>query len=337
MPTARRSARAAVLAAVLVPTVCASSAAVAAPGNRPGDQPTGPVREVVSFGDSWSDAGTFGYVFGTTPGEAWPQLLAAEYGADQEVNRLVTQGEDGAVLSEETVGGLNYAEGGAFVAPITDDPDGTPRPMTAQLEAFLDEHGSFDSHQLVTVWAGGNDILTHLAGDEEQAARFVVGDLTGEEIEQATDEVVAVARREADLVADVLAAGAKRVAVLNMIDLGITAEGPGIQAGGNALAGALTTTFNLALADALPEDRRVRLVDVAGLFADVEASPAEYGFEVVDGDACTNAGFSCGPDAWVTPDADRTYAFAGYGHFTAATRELIAGFVHDEAAAAWHV
>jgi hypothetical protein len=65
--------------------------------------------------------------------------------------------------------------------------------------------------------------------------------------------------------------------------------------------------------------------------------PGNYGFQVVDGHACTNAGFSCSPEAWVTPDADRTYAFAGHGHFTAATRGLIADLVHDAAADAWPV
>jgi phospholipase/lecithinase/hemolysin len=79
----------------------------------------------------------------------------------------------------------------------------------------------------------------------------------------------------------------------------------------------------------------VHLVDVAGLFAAVEADPAAYGFEVVDGDACTNGDAYCGSEARVSPDAERTYAFAGYGHFTAATRELIAGLVHDEALKTW--
>ena len=335
MPVRRPARTALVLTAVAgLTAACGSTPDAADPEPVPV-----PVSEVVTFGDSWSDAGTFGFVFGTTEGGAWPQLLAGRYGATQEPNRVVTRAEDGTVTSEESVGGLNYAEGGAFVAPLSEDAADTPKPMTAQLDTYLAEHDGFSPDQLVTVWAGGNDVLTYLSGldDEDQAARFVVGDLTGEEIEQATDEVVEVARREADLVADILDAGAERVAVLDMIDLGITAEGPGIEAGGNALAGALTVTFNLALQQALPDDPRVQLVRMSTLWEEVEADPAAHGFTVVDGDACTNADFSCGPDAWVTADADRTYAFAGYGHFTAATRELIAETVHRQVEEAWGV
>jgi outer membrane lipase/esterase len=329
-----RSACAVALAAMLATVGCSSSAPELSSGGAAVPPP--PIAEVVSFGDSWTDAGTFGFLYGTADGGSWAQLLAGRYGADQEPNRLVERAEDGSVL-EASVGGLNYAEGGAVVAPLTDDPGDTPRAVTAQLAAFLDERGSFEPDQLITVWAGGNDILAELAGagDEDRATRFATGELTGTELAQAALDVVDAAHREAALVADMLDAGARRVAVLNVIDQGITAQGPGIEAGGNALAGALTTTFNRALAEALPDDARVHMVDVAGLFAAVEADPAAYGYEVVDGDACTNGDAYCGSDAWVTPDAARTYAFAGYGHFTTATRELIAGLVHDEAAKTW--
>jgi outer membrane lipase/esterase len=152
---------------------------------------------------------------------------------------------------------------------------------------------------------------------------------------EAAVDVRAAARREAELVGDMLGASARWVAGLTVIDQGITAQAPGIRAGGNAEAGALTTTYNQALAAALPHDPRVQLVDVAGLFDDVRAHPAAYGYAVVDGDACTNGGPRCDPDDWKTPDADRTFAFAAYGHFTTATRQLVAGFVADQAAQAW--
>jgi outer membrane lipase/esterase len=295
-----------------------------------------PVAEVVSFGDSWTDAGTFGYVYGTAGGGSWAQLLAAEYGADQEPNRRVQRTDDGTV-SRTTVGGLNYAEGGAVVAQQTADPDDVPRPLTAQLAAFLHQHGRFAPGQMVTVWAGANDILAALRGDgdADRAHRFATGRLTPAEMAQAAVAVRAAARREAALVSDMLAASARWVAVLTVIGQGITAQAPGIQAGGDAEADLLTTTYNRSLAAALPHDPRVRLVDVAGLFADVRVHPAAYGYTVVDGDACTNGGPRCDPGDWKTPDADRTFAFAAYGHFTTATRQLVAGFVHDQAGEAW--
>jgi outer membrane lipase/esterase len=305
-----------------------------------------PVGEVVSFGDSWTDAGTFGYVYGTAGGGSWAQLLAAEYGADQEPNRRVQRGGDGTV-SGTPVGGLNYAEGGAVVSPPTADPedvplptadpDDVPRPVSAQLAAFLRQHGRFAPDEMVTVWAGANDILSilHGSGDADRARRFTTGQLTAAEMAEAAVDVQAAARREAALVSDMLRASARWVAVLTVIDQGITAQAPGIQAGGNAEAGALTTTYNQALAAALPHDPRVALVDVAGLFADVQVHPAAYGYRVVDGDACTNGGPRCDPGEWKTPDADRTFAFAAYGHFTTATRQLVARFVHDQAGQAW--
>src|SRR6185312_10788302 len=90
-----------------------------------------PVAEVVSFGDSWTDAGTFGVVFGTAGSRSWAQLLAQRYGAVQEPNRRVQHSSDGAVR-ELPVGGLDYAEGGAVVGPLAAGPGGTPRPVSAQ-------------------------------------------------------------------------------------------------------------------------------------------------------------------------------------------------------------
>lgn len=321
--------------AVAMAAVVAATCGAASPEPFPGRAAASPrpVSEVVSFGDSWTDAGTFGFVFGTAGSRSWAQLLAQRYGAQQEPNRRVQQSAAGAVR-ELPVGGLDYAEGGAVVGPLAAGSVGTPRSVSAQLAAFLHQHHRFAGGQLVTVWAGANDILAALngPGDADRSAR---GELTDAELAEADRSVVDAAHREAALVARMLTDGARWVAVLTVIDQGITAQEPGIQAGGNALATRLTTTYNRALAAALPRDRRVDVVDVAGLFAAVQADPGAYGYEVVDGDACTGARPSCGAQDWQRPDADRTYAFAAYGHFTAATRELVAGFVHDEVGRAW--
>jgi phospholipase/lecithinase/hemolysin len=296
-----------------------------------------PVAEVVSFGDSWSDAGTFGFVFGTAGTGAWTQLLAQRYGADQEPNRRVQRSPGGGAVRAVPIGGLDYAEGGAVVGPLGAGTSGTPRPVSAQLAAFLHQHRGFTRGQLVTVWAGANDILAALngSGDPDRASRFARGDLTDEELAEAARDVVGAAHREAALVDEMLRAGARHVSVLTVIDQGITAQEPGVEPGGDALASHLTATYNRALSAALPRDPRVGLVDVGGLFDAVRADPAAYGFDVVDGDACSRGRPSCGPADWQRPDADRTYAFAAYGHFTSATRELIAGFVQDEVSRAW--
>lgn len=326
------------LLALAMTAVIAATAGASAPQPYAGHPAaaSSPVTEVVSFGDSWSDAGTFGYVYGTSGSGSWTQLLAQEYGADQEPNRRVGTGPGGAV-SKDPIGGLDYAEGGAVVAPATGHRGVPPRSVPGQLAAFLRQHGGFGAGQLVTVWAGANDILAALSGtgDPDRAGRFAAGQLTAAELAGANDAAVAAAQREASLVSDMLAAHASRVAVLTVIDQGITAQAPGIQAGGDAEASAVTDTYNRALVRALPDDPRVHLVDVAALFDAIRADPAAYGFAVIDGDACTNGGPRCGPDDWKTPDADRTYAFAAYGHFTTATRELVADFVHDDLSLTW--
>lgn len=251
VPFLPRAALAVAAAVAVLATAGGSAARPQLSAGHPASSPR-PVAEVASFGDSWSDAGIFGSPFGTAGGGSWSQLLAGQYGADQEPNRRVES------AGETAVGGLDYAEGGAVVAPPAEAARDTPRDVPAQLQAFLAAHGGFRPGQLVTVWAGTNDILTGLTGPG------------GADRAQAQAAVVAAAHR-----------------------------------------------------------------DVAGLFTAVAAHPGDYGFTVVDGDACTNDGARCGSDDWKSPDAERTYAFAGYGHFTAATRELVADFVHDEAGRAW--
>ena len=86
MPPFPRSARAVALVALLAATGCSSAAQVSSGG---GAGPFAPIAEVVSFGDSWTDAGTFGSVFGTAEGGSWAQLLAGKYGAGQEPNRRI--------------------------------------------------------------------------------------------------------------------------------------------------------------------------------------------------------------------------------------------------------
>ena len=45
-----------------------------------------PIREVVSFGDSLSDAGTYGFRSTTMPSPTWNQMVAAHFGLRQEPN-----------------------------------------------------------------------------------------------------------------------------------------------------------------------------------------------------------------------------------------------------------
>lgn len=71
----------------------------------------------------------------------------------------------------------------------------------------------------------------------------------------------------------------------------------------------LATRAELA-ASGLANDRRVAFVPISELINDIAARPADYGFDVVDGNACTTSDYACEPGARVAPDADRAYVFA---------------------------
>ncbi len=313
-----------VVAAVLLALTPAVASAKPFQGSHPRDGSQ--IRQVVTFGDSWSSANL---VWGTRPGGSWSQLLAGKFGD---------------VQTADTTGGLNFARGGAFVAPISPySDDGTqPTPVTAQIDAYLAAHERFRRQQLVTVWAGGNDILAYLGSWSSGAAheQFCTGTHTPAQLNTIATQVASIAERQMEVVRKVLDHGAKHVVLLDLIDMSLTANDPCVNADATAIIGVFTKLLNLATraqlaASGLANDRRVAFVPISELFNDIAARPANYGFEVIDGNACTTSDYACEPDAWVTPNADRTYVFAGWGHFTAHSRELIADRVYRVARATW--
>ena len=74
-----------------------------------------PIRQVVSFGDSLSDAGTYWFRFTTNPGLTFAQHLALHYGQMPFPNQHMDQYQEAfqGRRGETGPGGLNYAEGGA--------------------------------------------------------------------------------------------------------------------------------------------------------------------------------------------------------------------------------
>jgi phospholipase/lecithinase/hemolysin len=281
-----------------------------------------PISDVITFGDSWSSAN---YVFGTSPGGAWPQILAQKLGSTQ---------------LADTAGGENYARGGAFVEPI--EPYSTsqsPTPVSEQVDAYVAKHRTFDSDDLVTVWAGGNDLFAYSGSNDADTTTFCQGAHTPAELNALTADMSTITATEVAGVKRLLSLGAQKVAILDMVDLGITANDPCLTPAGNSVVGAMAKVHNLALYNDLSEagllnDDRVDFIQISRLFDAVAKNPGNYGFTVVDGDPCP--GFNpCGPETWPVPNADRTYVFGQYGHFNAATRELIAQSVYDSVTAKW--
>ncbi|RQS42798.1 acylhydrolase [Burkholderia sp. Bp8986] len=134
--------------------------------------PSGVNLQVVAFGTSLSDAGTYseqvllgfgGGRFTTNPGEVWAQKVSEYFG-----NSLSPAFEGGFGLPLTATGGLDYAQGGAmvFAGGVSDTsaaiPAASAQPITWQVSQYLAQHGGFNTNQLVLVEGGANEILALL-------------------------------------------------------------------------------------------------------------------------------------------------------------------------------
>ena len=128
---------------------------------------------VVSFGDSLSDAGTYGSMWlvngistpigsDPAPSYVWPQLLAAAIVGKPSCAARSQLGGTGTVT--DVTGCTNYAQGGSRVK----DADGTnhsagaaTEPVTVQIEKFLAlaPNSKFKGTELVTMQGGANDLF----------------------------------------------------------------------------------------------------------------------------------------------------------------------------------
>jgi phospholipase/lecithinase/hemolysin len=131
--------------------------------------------QVVAFGTSLTDAGTYapivGGMFGggrftTNPGQVWAQNVSEYFG-----HALTPAFVGGFGLQLHALDGLDYAQGGAQVslggnAQATLAPE---MPVTWQIQQYLQQHGNFNANQLVLVEGGANEIL-NFAQDPSFAA-----------------------------------------------------------------------------------------------------------------------------------------------------------------------
>jgi len=131
--------------------------------------PSGVSLQVVAFGTSLTDAGTYseqilpgfgGGRFTTNPGEVWAQKVSEYFGST-----LSPAFEGGFGLPLTATGGLDYAQGGALVTgggvanTSAVIPGPSEQPVTWQLQQYLAQHGGFNANQLVLVEGGANEIL----------------------------------------------------------------------------------------------------------------------------------------------------------------------------------
>ncbi|WP_174524999.1 SGNH/GDSL hydrolase family protein [Burkholderia glumae] len=319
--------------------------------------------QVVSFGDSLSDVGTYspqillgfgGGRFTTNPGEVWTQKVAEFYG-----DTLKPAYEGGFGVPLQATGGLGYAQGGSRVTQQpgighadasvanADYAQATTTPISTQVQQYLQQYGSFNANQIVLVNGGANDIL--LQAQIAQAA----GGTPAAQL-AAAQAVGLAAQQLGGIIAKIAASGATHVFVSNMPDIGTT---PLAVAGGAATAAALTQLsglFNKTLAGTLTalnvDTTKVKLMDTFTWQDGIGANLAANGFSVGNtGTACNltamataaaKAGVAqasafasslfCSPQTYTAPNADQTYMFADSVHPSTRLHALFAQFVEQQ-------
>jgi phospholipase/lecithinase/hemolysin len=232
--------------------------------------------QVVSFGDSLSDVGTYSPVisadfgggrFTTNPGEIWTQKIAEYYGGT-----LTPAYEGGFGDPLVATGGYGYAQGGSDVTVAQgmgwapNNMAATTVPVATQVSEYLSAHGSFNSGQLVLVNGGANDIFQTLENSSsltaiKTAAVTAETSTAGQPASVVQQAVVgAIAQTIAsmqlgqaaeamasEVVGPILKGGATRVAVMNVPDIGNTPMGVAEGTQGASLLTAITAAYNYLL------------------------------------------------------------------------------------------
>jgi len=219
------------------------------------------VRQVVVFGDSLSDVGTYrvgpvaqvgGGKYTTNPGPVWAETIGLLFGT-----RVTPYLQGGFGIDEQVLGGTGFAMGGARVAKTPGyrcEPDANGKctrqlamPVSQQIDNYLASNaGRFRADQLVFVQAGPNDIFYHLD---------LVGALA-EAPQAALDEAKQAAIDLAQEVQRIAQLGGKRIVVLNVPPMADTPFGkllgssPQTQPLRDLLVG-MVATFNGTLVQAL--------------------------------------------------------------------------------------
>jgi outer membrane lipase/esterase len=279
---------------------------------------------VISFGDSLSDNGNLyavtgggnpsgGIYFtpGGTPsqrfsnGQVWAEILNGT---------MITAGP--TVLGAPPTPGLlpatanlNFAFGGARTDAAVAVPPGT----VTQIGNYTALGGTFSRTDLVTLWAGANDIFQ---APSTQAGVGAAATAAGTNV--------------GTQVGTIAAAGAGTIVTLNLPDLGkapaYTSQGPlGIQLGSFGSA-----TFNMAWAQSVaaaaaanPQANIIQ-VPIDNLLSAAAANPAAFGLTNVTAPCVTVPACALG-----TPATQAGYLFWDTVHPTTAGHRLISAYVSE--------
>jgi len=292
------------------------------------------------------------------------QPCAAQTGLTPIAPFVPTIGDETPTFHDASNGGTctNYAQGGARVtAPVgpgnaallnpadpttySDALGALTVPVITQMNNYLAHNGgTFNDKQLVTVFAGGNDLFIQVATFQAKVA-------AGESTTQAATEVVtAMGLAGAQLAGYVnqlvLAKGATHVVVVNLPDVSLTPYAIAAGASAQALVKQMTITFNTQLQAGLTAGPSLLYVDAYTTSQDQVANMAQYGLANVTNTACdptkASSALLCTKNtliAAVAPAASgaaataaNTYEYADDVHPTPYGYRLIAELVGEQMA-----
>jgi phospholipase/lecithinase/hemolysin len=169
-------------------------------------------------------------------------------------------------------GGTNYAHGGALALPRPAPRDAVDLP--GQVSAIVGEGTAFGTDPLAVVWIGGRDLLR--GGDPEMVTSAIRGAVVRLADETALRRVLLVGLPDYALVPRFRRAGeeARRAA-----SQASRAYNAGLRA--------------VAADDAGRPGLEVGYVDLAALFARIDADPAAFGFQDIEGDCGQGDSAAC--------------------------------------------
>jgi phospholipase/lecithinase/hemolysin len=310
------------------------------------------IRQVIAFGDSLSDVGTYkvgaiaqvgGGKFTTNPGPVWSETIGLLLGA------RVTPVRQGFGGASAVLGGSGFAMGGARVSQqpgIGCNPDSSgvctaalTIPVSEQIGDYLAANNDrFSRDQMVFLLAGANDILFQLGV-------FLGSVEAGVPVPQAQAAALAAVQQAAlelaGQVQRVLGKGATRVVVLNVPDIADTPFGNApATAPVRLLVAGMVQVFNGALAAGLNGTGAV-LLDFRAEFARVIANPGAYHVHEINVPACDAAKIAaitngleqggsslfCSRQTLVQNGAAFSYLFADGVHPTTLGHVIVARFV----------
>lgn len=310
------------------------------------------LMQVVSFGDSLSDVGTYAYArqFGggtytTNPGAISVQLIAEHYGSVLTPALTGGFGQPSIVHPE----GFGYAQGGARVAGAPNPGDSTgdtgelQTPLTLQVATYLQSHTRFTGQQLVLMQGGANDIQDAYG---VWAGTVANGGDPRASLQAVLPSLRQAAQQFAGLIHNVQQHGATHIVVQNVPDI---SKAPIANLLDQQLPGSskvlrrLAEVFNTALDDALPSSPAVLRIDAFTFIDDVSKNYRQLGFHF-DGSNGTNVACApanlppafqaddtsalfCSRSTYVSPHADDIYMFADAYHPTTHLQKLIADYV----------